>query len=240
MMRVRLSMRRAVLFLALLLLALILLFPMRIMVGALGLGDAGLSAREARGSVWSSQLHEARFGAAALGDVHARLNFFPLLAGRARVDLSRAGEGADSLRGAISVTRHTLGIDDVSVRLPAAAIFAPLPINAIDLSDVSLRFRQGACDRADGLVRAELQPDAPGLSLPGGLSGNARCDGAKLLLPLQSQSGMELLALRIDRSGGYTADFVVRSSDPAMQRTLQASGFAPSADGLKLSVAGKL
>ncbi|WP_380877370.1 hypothetical protein ACFB49_12520 [Sphingomonas sp. DBB INV C78] len=239
-MRIRLSMRRAVLFLALLLLALMLLFPMRIMVGALGLGDAGLSAREVRGSVWSSELQEARFGAAALGDVHARLNFFPLIAGRARVNLTRTEDGPGALNGAISVTRHTLGIDDVTVRLPAAATFAPLPVNAIDLGDVSARFRQGACERADGLVRAELQADVPGLSLPGGMSGNARCDGAKLLLPLQSQSGMETLALRIDRAGGYTADFVIRSSDPAIQRTLQASGFAPSPDGLKLSVAGQL
>ncbi|SNS04607.1 type II secretion system protein N (GspN) [Sphingomonas laterariae] len=240
MMRVRLSLRRAGLFLAFFALALVALFPMRIMLGALGLGAVGLSVREVQGSVWHGKLKEVRFGAAALGDVDAGLNFFPLFVGRARIDASRAGEGGDALQGALSVTRHTLGLDDATMRLPAAAIFAPLPVSAVDLGDVSVRFREGVCDRAEGLVRAELQADVPGLSLPGGMSGTARCDGGALLLPLASQSGMEMLALRIVKNGGYTADFTVRSSDPAVQQALQTHGFAPSGDGLKLSVAGQL
>jgi general secretion pathway protein N len=128
----------------------------------------------------------------------------------------------------------------MTVRLPTASVFAPIPVVALDLADVSVRFREGGCERAEGLVRAEIRGDAAGLSLPGGLSGAARCDGANLLLPLASQSGMERMMLRIGRSGGYTADLTVRPADPAMQRALQAIGFAPAGDGLKLSVAGTL
>lgn len=239
-MRIRLSLRRAALFIALFALALVATFPMRILVGALGFGEAGLSVREVRGSVWNGRLLESHFGAAALGDLDARLNLLPLLVGRARVDLSRPSEGRGGLAGAISVSRHSLGFDDMTVRLPTASVFAPIPVVALDLDDVSVRFREGGCERAEGLVRAEIRGDVAGLSLPGGLSGAARCDGANLLLPLASQSGMERMMLRIGRSGGYTADLTVRPADPAMQRALQAVGFAPAGDGLKLSVAGTL
>lgn len=240
MMRFRLSLRRAALFLGLFALALVATFPMRILVGALGLGQAGLAVREVQGSVWNGRLLESHFGGAALGDLDARLNLLPLLAGRARVDLRRPGEGTAALAGAVSVTRHTLGVDDMTARLPTAATFAPIPVVALDLNDVSVRFREGGCERAEGLVRAELRGDGTGLSLPGGLSGTARCDGANLLLPLASQSGMERLMLRVDRGGGYTADLTVRPADPATQRALQAMGFAAAGDGLKLSVAGTL
>lgn len=240
MMRIRLSLRRVALFLALFALALVATLPMRILVGALGLDQAGLAVREVQGSVWNGRLLESHFGGAALGDLDARLNLLPLFVGRARVDLSRPGEGTAALAGAVSVTRHTLGLDDMTVRLPTAATFAPIPVVALDLDDVSLRFREGGCERAEGLVRAEIRGDVAGLALPGGLSGTVRCDGANLLLPLASQSGMERLALRIGRNGGYTADLMVRPADPAAQRALQSVGFAPAGDGLKLSVAGTL
>lgn len=241
MMRVRLSIRRAALFLALFAFALVATFPMRILLGALGVDRAGLSVREVRGSVWNARLLETHFGAASLGDLDAGLRVFPLLVGRASIGLSRPGEDAGAgLDGAVTVTRHTLGMDDMTVRLPTGGTFAPMPIVALDMKDVSIRYRQGACERAEGLVRAEIQGDVGGMPLPAGLSGTARCENGSLLLPLASQSGMEMLALRIGAGGGYTADFTVRPADPALQRALLSMGFAPAGDGLKLSVAGTL
>lgn len=241
MMRIRLSVRRAVLFLALFAFALVAMFPMRIVLGGLGFDRAGLSVREVQGSVWNARLLETRFGAASLGDLNAGLKLFPLFVGRASVDLSRPGDDATAaLKGAIGVTRHTLGMEGVTVRLPTGTTFAPMPIVALDLNDVSVRYRDGRCERAVGLVRAEIRAETAGVVLPAALSGTARCDNGSLLLPLASQSGMEALALRIGRQGAYTADLTVRPSDPATQRTLQAIGFAVSGDGLKLSVAGTL
>lgn len=237
---IRLSTRRIVLFLALFAFALVAIFPMRILIGALGLDRVGLSVREVQGSIWNARLLETRFGPAALGDVDAGLSLFPLLVGRARLGLERSdGEGA-GLTGATSVTRHTFGLDDFTVRLPTGATFAPMPIVAMDLNDLSVRYRDGACERAEGLVRAEVQGDIAGVALPAGLSGTARCDNGGLLLPLASQSGMEKLALRIGRGGQYTAELSVHPADPAAQRTLQSLGFAASGDGLKLTVAGTL
>lgn len=240
MMRIRLNMRRLALFLALVAVAIVALFPIRLAIDVLGLDDAGLTAREARGSVWLGRLIEARIGGAPLGDLDARLNLLPLMAGRARIDLTQPDGGPNGLDGAAIVTRHTLGIEDMRVRLPLAATLAPAPVAALVLDDVSVRFRAGVCDRASGLVRAEVQEAAGGLALPASLSGTARCDGGALLLPLASQSGMETLALRLQASGGYSAALTVRTSDPAVQRQLQAGGFAAGVDGYRLNLSGRL
>lgn len=239
-MRVRLPFGRGLFFLAAFLFALAALLPLRLALDWLAVEQAGLAARAAEGSVWLGALRETRIAGAALGDLRARLDPLPLLVGRARVDLDRlenAGE-LPPLRGAVSVSRHSVGIDDVTALLPIGATFAPLPIAALDLTDVSARFQDGLCERADGLVKASVAGDIAGIALPGGLSGTARCEAGSLLLPLVSQSGGEMLSLSITRGGGYRAELLVRSGDAASRARLTALGFAPSGDRLRLAIQG--
>lgn len=236
-MRIRLPMRRTAFFLGAFAFSLVALLPLRLAGDWFGLADSGLAAREATGSVWLGALQEAQAGPVPLGDVAARLNTLPLFLGRARLSLWRDDE-TNPLRGAVTVTRHSFGMDDATGQLRAGALFAPLPIQAIELDAVSLGFGAGQCRRAEGRVRATLSGDVAGISLPSGLSGTVACAGDAALIPLASQSGMERLDLRVFGDGRYRIDLVVRPTDAAMQGRLTAAGFRPGNEGFVRRIDG--
>ena len=238
--RIRLTTGPAAIFGAMFVVALIVLLPLRLAMGWFDLGDTGLTAREVRGSIWSGSLREASFGGVALGDLHAGLSPFPLLVGRARIDLAGQSAGpARPFRGAISVSRHSFGVDDMSATLPAGTVFAPVPVSALDLDDVSIRFQDGNCEKAEGRVRATLSGDLAGINLGQGMSGSARCDAGALLLPLVSQAGTESIALRLWGTGRFRAELTVQPSDPAEIQKLVLGGFQASAKGYVLAIEGK-
>jgi general secretion pathway protein N len=189
-----------------LLFSLAALLPLRFALGWLGYADKGLAAREATGSVWLGALTEARFGTVALGDVGTRLRFLPLLLGRARLDLQQADDG---LRGGVTVSRHGFGIDDATGRIEAGAL-ADLPPPTLDLADLSVRFGDGQCLHAEGLVKARFAGELVGVSLTAGFSGEARCDGQAVLLPLVSQPGGDRLDVRLFADGRYRIDAALR------------------------------
>lgn len=237
--RIRLPLGRGLYFLCAFLVAMFALLPLRLALDWFTLDDQGLSARKAEGSVWLGRLSETRFGDASLGDLGARLSPVQLLVGRARVDLDATDESAPPLKGAVSVSRNTVGIDDMTGAIPVGAVFAPLPVDMLDLTDVSVRFKDGQCDRAEGRVRATVAGDIAGISLGQGLGGNARCDGGALLLPLQGQSGMERLSVRLFEDGRYELDLAVRPADPALGPRLVLSGFRQAQDGYVFSLQGR-
>jgi general secretion pathway protein N len=237
-MRVRLPLGRSLFFFCAFLFSLAGLLPLRLVIDWLQLDQRGFAAREANGSVWLGSLTEAQLGRVALGDLQASLRTFPLLLGRARVDLNRPDE-ADRLQGGVSVSRHSFGIDDFTARLDLAAALAPLPIGAVDLTDVSARFSDGLCAAAEGMVRANVAGDFAGLMLPSGLSGNARCDEGALLLPLVSQSGMEAVNLRLFENGRYEMELSVKPADDAARDRLIASGFLLTNKGYALRASGE-
>ena len=205
-MRLRLRWWREIFFLSALLFSLAALVPLRFALGWLGFEGKGLSAREATGSLWAGALSEARFGTVALGDVGTRLRVLPLLLGRARLDLEQADDG---FRGGVTLSRHGFGIDDATGSLEGPAL-AELPPPALDLADVSFRFADGLCAHAEGLVKARFAGELGSVPLAAGFSGEARCDGPALLLPLVSQTGGERLAVRLFADGRYRIDATLR------------------------------
>jgi general secretion pathway protein N len=205
-MRLRRRWWRELFFLAALLFSLVALLPLRVALDWGGFEARGLSARQAEGSVWLGALAGARFGTMELGDVATRLRALPLLAGRARLDLAREGE---TLRAGVSLSRHGFGVDDASGILTAPALEG-LPPPALELDDFSVRFADGLCDHAEGLVKARFAGELAGIPLAAGFSGEARCDGPALLLPLVSQSGSDRLDVRLFADGRYRVDAALR------------------------------
>jgi general secretion pathway protein N len=201
-MRLRLRWWRELFFLGALLFSLFALLPLRFALGWLGFADQGLTAREASGSVWLGALAEARFGTVPLGDVATRLRLLPLLVGRTRLDLEQADDG---LRGAVTLSRHGFGIDDVTGTVEGP-VLAELPPPTLDLADVSFRFADGLCAHAEGLVKARFAGEIGSVPLTAGFSGEARCDGPALFLPLVSQSGGDRLNVRLFADGRYRID----------------------------------
>jgi general secretion pathway protein N len=237
-MRIRLPLGRSLFFASALLFALVALFPLRLALDWLGLDERGFAAREARGSIWFGALSEAQLGSVALGDLTARLRTLPLFVGRARLDLERVGED-EELEGAITLSRNSFGIDDVSGSFGIGSALAPLPIASLDLTDVSVRFADGMCASAEGSVKANVAGEVAGLALPGGLSGNARCQEGALLLPLVSQTGMEAFNLRVREDGRYQIELAVRPIDDAMRDRLIAAGFRLGSAGYAMRASGE-
>ncbi len=238
--RIRLRTGPAALFGGMLLIALIVFLPMRAVLGWVGVGDEGLVARRVSGTIWGATLTEARFGDLALGDLRARLSPLPLLVGRATI----AFAGPDSvsarpLRGSASVSRHSFGVDHMTATIATGRLFAPVPVASLDLDDVSVRFRDGQCEAAEGRVRATLAGDVGGITLPQSVSGTARCDGTALLLPLASQAGTESIALRIEGAGTYRAELSLRPSDPLAVQKLEQAGFVRGPNGYRLAIEGR-
>ncbi|MGU3390929.1 type II secretion system protein N [Sphingomonas sp. M1A8_2b] len=238
--RIRLQTGPAALFGGMLLIALIVFLPMRAVLGWVGIGDEGLVARRVSGTIWGSTLTEARFGDLALGDLHAKVSPLPLLVGRATIVFTGADSlAARPLSGSASVSRHGFGVDHVTATVATGRVFAPVPVSALDLDDVSVRFRDGQCESAEGRVRATLAGDVGGIALPQSVGGTARCDGTALLLPLTSQAGTEGIALRIENAGKYRAELALRPSDPLAVQKLEQAGFVRGPTGYRLSIEGR-
>lgn len=238
--RFRLSRRTTLALLAVFLLALIVFLPMRAALGLAGVERWGVSAREVRGTMWNGRLYQLMMGDVALGSVHASLSPIQLLVGRARFDIWRKTGAPDDIEGAFTVGPGRIGIDDVTGAVPIGRTFAPLPLAALEMDDVSAWFGGDRCGHAEGRVRARIVGQLPGLNLTQGMAGNLSCDGDAILLPLVSQSGMERITLRMARSGRYVAEMRVDTADATLAAALMQVGFARAGDGLTLKVEGIL
>lgn len=238
-MRIALATRRRTLFLAVFALAMLAFLPLRLALGWGGLDGQGFTAREVTGSLWSGRLVEARFGEIALGDLDAGLSPLALLIGRARIALeSESDDPAQRLSGTVEIARNRAAVIDATGPLVPGNAFSPLPVTALNLDAVTVRFVDGACEAARGRVRATLAGAFVGQPLPGALSGNARCDAGALLLPLASGAG-EGVNLRLWPDGRYRAELTLVPSDPAIAARLDGAGFTANGAARTLAVDGR-
>lgn len=240
MMGLILSRRMRITLLVIVLLGLLLFLPMRVALGLAGLERLGVAARDVRGTVWSGRIDQLMLGDMPMGSVRAGLSPLALLTGRARFDIARTKGLADDISGALTVGFGRIGVDDVSGAVPLGRTFAPLPIASLQMEDVSAYFTGDRCGHAEGRVRARMAGQFPGLNLSQGFSGALACDGDALSLPLASQSGMETIALRIWRSGRYSATMRVETADPTLAASLGQAGFATVGNAQVLKVEGTL
>lgn len=237
-MKIRRRMTIAAVLLALILI--IATFPMRLALGLSGATDAGISAREIRGSIWSGELVDARLGALPLGTVRASLSPLALLGGRTELVFSRT----DARLGALAGRLHgsdPRGMSEINGMTSLAGGFGLIPVDTIRFEGATARFdAAGKCVEAGGRLQLVVGTTIAGLDLSRGLSGPLRCAGGRAQATLASQSGMERLTLSFDGRGAYRAGFAINvDRDPAMAAALAALGFRPGQGGFVLTSAGR-
>ncbi|WP_447751511.1 type II secretion system protein N [Sphingopyxis fribergensis] len=228
---------------AALLLALILLvatFPMRLALGLSGATDAGITAREIRGSVWSGELVEARLGALPLGTVRGSLSPLALLGGNTELAFSRTDERLGALAGRLHGS-NPRGVSDVSGTTSISGGLGMIPVDTIRFEGATIRFDgAGKCTTASGQIQLAVTAPIAGLDLSRGLSGPLKCANGRAQAALASQSGMERLTLSFDGSGAYRAQFAINvDRDPAMAAALAALGFKAGSGGFVLATSGR-
>lgn len=228
---------------AALLLALLLIaatFPMRLALGLAGASDAGIAAREIRGSVWSGELVDARLGALPLGTVDASLSPLALLGGRIELVFERTDERLGALSGRLHGS-DPRGVSNVNGVTSLAGGLGPIPLDSIRFEGATVRFdAAGQCAEAGGRLQLAVAAPIAGLDLSRGLSGPLACVNGRAHAALSSQSGMERLTLSFDGSGAYRADLAIRvSDDPMMAAALAALGFQAGSGGFVLATTGR-
>lgn len=228
---------------AALLFALILLgatFPMRLALAWSGATDAGITARDVRGPVWSGELVEARLGALPLGTVRASLSPIALLGGGVELAFSRADERIGALAGRLHGS-DPRGVSDVSGTTSMSGGLGMIPVDTIRFEGATVRFdAAGKCAAAAGRIQLAVTAPIAGLDLSRGLSGPLRCAKGRAQAALASQSGMERLTLSFDGSGAYRAQFAINvDRDPAMAGALAALGFKAGSTGFVLATSGR-
>lgn len=231
--------RRAIWISVAVVVAAILFFPLRLASGLIGLDSMGLTARQVGGSIWAGRMEQARMGGVDLGTIDVGLKPLPLLLGRARFGFARApGGGPEPLSGAIDIGPGRRVIDGLSGSV-LAGDWSELPIEKVTFDQLSAHFSDGQCRAASGRVQVTLAVRIAGIDLRNGLSGEARCEGRALLIPLIGQSGMERMTLTINGDGGYAARFGVNATDPITAAALSAAGFTATAEGYYRTVRGR-
>jgi general secretion pathway protein N len=104
---------------------------------------------------------------------------------------------------------------------------------------VNIAFSGRRCTDASGAVRVNIEQSLFGLTLQRGLSGNLRCDGADLLVPLKGQSGLEQMDIRIRGNGRYSADFRLGGLAASAGPALSALGFRQQGDAMAIRINGR-
>jgi general secretion pathway protein N len=228
---------------AALLLALLLIvatFPMRLALGLSGASDAGITAREVRGSVWSGELVEARLGALPLGTVRASLSPLALLTGRVEMAFTRADDRLGALAGRLHGS-NPRGVSDVNGVTSMSGGLGMIPVDTIRFEGATVQFDDaGKCAAASGRLQLSVTAPIAGLDLSRGLSGPLTCANGRAQAALASQSGMERLTLSFDGSGAYRAQFAINvDRDPAMAAALSLLGFKAGSGGFVLATSGR-
>ena len=225
------------------LLALVLIvatFPMRLALSLAGAGEAGIAAREVRGSIWSGALIDARLGVLPLGTVRASLSPLALLGGNADLSFARADDRLGALSGRLHGSSPR-GMSDVNGTTSLAGGLGMVPVDTIRFEGASVRFDDaGKCVAAAGRLQLMVGAPIAGLDLSRGLSGPLTCSNGRAQAALASQSGMERLTLSFDGRGAYRAQFAINvDRDPTMAAALAVLGFKPGSDGFVLTTTGR-
>lgn len=226
-------------FAGILALAMLALFPLRAALGMSDMKRIGFAARQVGGTIWYGRIGELHLRSQPLGTFEARLDPAALLLGTVSMRFDRMDDPDGVLEGRL-VAGFSRGIKDSNGRIAVERMFAPLPIEAIELDEVTMLFRNGNCVRGGGKITPIVSSPVPGVGFGAGLSGTLECDGERARVVMTSPSGGERLEFYVNSDGAYRAWMSVRQAAPEASAALSLFGFRPSPEGLTLSMRGRL
>lgn len=172
--------------------------PLRLAVAAARLDERGLSAREARGTIWAGQLVEAQFAGIPLGTIDVHVSPWRLFLGRLHLTLEDQ-QNPHALAGILTTSRHRFAVEDLNARVPIETIIAGVPLDGtVNIVDAGAVFDEGICTRASGNIVVDAQPasGAGALSFPS-LDGTLRCESGDAATTLSGDGGAVPVQLRI-------------------------------------------
>lgn len=220
------------------LLALLALFPLRIALAMSDLQRVGFTARQVAGTIWYGRIGDLQLRSQPLGTMEVRLNPLALLVGRVSMRFNRMDDPQGGLNGRL-LSGGMQGVESVSGRIDVSQIFAPLPLEALELEEVTVLFRNGQCVDGSGRVTPVMSVPIPGLTA-GRLAGTLQCEGQRARVTMTSGSGAERIEFYVNASGRYRGWVSVRNAVPEVASALSLLGFRPSPEGLTMSVEGRL
>jgi general secretion pathway protein N len=220
------------------LLALIGMLPLRAALSMSNLDRIGFTARQVAGTVWYGRIGEFQLRSQPLGTLEVRLDPAALLVGNIGMRFNRMDSPDGVLRGKL-VSGLRRGIVETSGRIAVSDMLAPLPIEAFELNEVTLLFRNGTCVEASGRMTPIVNAPVSGAPFSG-LTGSPTCDGERARVVFQGPGGNERIEFYVSSSGSYRAWMSVRNAAPEINAALATAGFRPAPAGMTLSVDGQL
>ena len=221
------------------LIALLLLFPLRIAIDmALG-RDALLSARQVGGTVWSGRIGNAMLGEERLGTFDVALAPLPLVIGRTEVHVVRLEDPDGPLEGRFFLSGLSEGGASLNGRVNVSGLVAPLPIDALHFENVDALFDGTACKRGTGTIAAI--PAVAVRYFSGEISGPVSCgEDGRIHALLEGPRGGQRVDLAVDALGNVEANLVIEGASPVIGDLLRSAGFAPDGDRYTLTSRGRL
>jgi len=222
-------------------LALLILLPLRLVLGWTGPESTGLAARNVSGPVWAGTIADLRAGPVPLGTVSAGVRPLPLLIGRREIWLERNGQaGTSPFRAIAAGGKGWMHLHDVNGQVSLPDGLGALPVAGIGFGDFALKLDDGRCTAVSGTVSLTLSSISALLPQNLSLSGKARCDKGALFVPMQGPSGLERMALRIEGNGNWTADLILTGLPVEVSGPLLDTGFSARPGGIGIRASGAL
>lgn len=216
------------------LLAMLILMPLRVVLPASDLQQLGLSARQVGGSIWYGRIGDLMLGRQLLGTFDVRLDPGALLLGRIAMPFERLGSEQGPLTGVLRAGGSVRGVERLNGRMPTGSLLGSAPIDALEVANTTVLFRDGRCEQAEGGLTARLAVRLGPINLDRKFSGTLACEGERVRARLASPGGTEQVEFYLSAQGRVRGWITIRSPLPGFDLILSSYGFRASASGLTL------
>jgi hypothetical protein len=195
-----------------------------------------LTYSRAEGSVWQGRFEGATLFGLKMTEVVWHLKPSRVLQGELAADVTLAGP---ELSGEVTIVRSLgarLQVRSNVLRLEGLPLENAEAVAGLTMArNLDVRFVAGQCVQAQGSLESDLLVKATaGLGLQGpSLSGQARCAGSEVQLPLNGQNASMSIETELALRANGTAQWRGRSQSaiPQLEAIFMSLGFTPAEDG---------